>query len=125
MRSAQIASISSQATNLLAELRDSNQALQAVLKDPKLKEIPTHAAETLQVLRDRLERLDLDGVVKKVERVLATAEGFLAGKEPELAATLANLKALSENLRLLSETTRNHPAAFLLGRPPKPVQGQP
>jgi paraquat-inducible protein B len=122
---AQIASISAQATNLLAELRDSNQALQAVLKDPKLKEIPTHAAEAIRALRERLERLDLEGVVAKVERVLATADGFLAGKEPELASTLANLKALSENLRMLSEAARNHPSGLLFGLPPKPVQGTP
>lgn len=123
--SAQIASISAQATNLLAELRDSNLALQSVLKDPKLKEIPTHAAEAVKALRERLEGLDLEGVVKKLERVLATADGFLAGKEPELAATLANLKALSENLRMLGEAARNHPAGLLLGLPPKPVQGSP
>ncbi len=125
IRSAQIASISSQATNLLSELRDSNQALQAVLKDPKLKEIPEHAAETLRALRERVERLDLEGVVKRAEQALATADGFLAGKEPELAATLANLKALSENLRLLSESVRNNPSGILLGLPPKPVQGSP
>jgi len=123
--SAQIASISAQATNLLSELRESNQALQTILKDPKLKEIPTHAAEAIRALRERSERLDLEGVVKKLEGVLATADGFLAGKEPELAATLANLKALSESLRMLGEAARNHPSGLLFGLPPKPVQGHP
>ncbi len=119
---ARISEISAQATDLLSELRDSNRELQAVLKDPKLKEIPTHAAEALRALRERVERLDLEGVVKKAERVLANADGFLAGKEPELAATLANLRALSENLKTLSEAARNHPSGLLLGLPPKPVQ---
>ena len=123
--SANIASISVQATNLLSELRESNRALQAVLNDPKLKEIPGHAAEALKALRERVERLDLEGVVQRAERMLSTAEGFLAGKEPELAATLANLKALSENLRGLSETVRSHPSGLLFGLPPKPVQGKP
>ncbi|MGE3308754.1 MAG: MlaD family protein [Limisphaerales bacterium] len=120
--SARIADISAQATDLLSELRESNRELQAVLKDPKLKEIPLHAAEALRALRGRLERLDIEGIVTKAERVLATADGFLAGKEPELAATLANLKALSENLRILGEAARNHPSGLLLGLPPKPVQ---
>lgn len=122
---ARVASLSDQATNLLSELRASNRALQAILADPKLKEIPSHAADAIRAAKERIEGLDLEGVVRRAERMLSTAEGFLAGKEPDLAATLANLKALSENLRVLSEAARNHPSGLLLGLPPKPVQGSP
>lgn len=122
---AQIGSISGQVTNLLLELRESNRALQAVLKDPELKAIPGHAAETLKTLKARVEALDLEGVVRRVEATLAAAQGFLAGKEPDLAAALANLKTLTENLKMLTESARNHPSGLLLGLPPKPVQGNP
>lgn len=119
---ARIAEVSSEATQFLSELRESNRSLRAILDDPKLRGIPGQASEVVGMLRERLDGLDLEGLVKRAEGVLASVEGLVAGKEPELAAALGNLKALSENLRALSEAARNHPSGVLLGFPPKPVQ---
>lgn len=122
IRAAKVASISAQATNLLAELRESNRALRQVLENPKWGELPETAAATLKDVQGRVERLPLEAVVQRLDRTLASAEAFLAGKEGDLATTLSNLRAVSENLRALSELAKAHPAQLLLGAPPPPVQ---
>ncbi len=122
IRSVQLARISDEATNLLAELRDSNQALQAILRDPRLRELPASAATTLDDLRAKIQRIDLDGIVARVNRTLSAAEGLFAGKDADLTTTLANLRAVSENLRAISEVARMQPSGLLLGAPPRPVQ---
>ena len=101
IRSAQIASISSQATNLLSELRDSNQALQAVLKDPKLKEIP---AQTLHLASEVLARsLASDGVLGEEQR---TFDGVA------FAAGMLNAMPAETTTRLLDDVSqRSEPAA--------------
>lgn len=122
IRGAQIAQISQQATNLLAELRGSNRALRGILEDPKWRELPGSAAGVLEGVRAKIERLDLDGVVSRAERVLAGAETLVAGKDADLTATLANLRALTENLRAVSEAVRANPSGLLFGAPPSGVQ---
>lgn len=122
VRAANIAQISAQATNLLLELRRSNESLQAVLNNPKWQALPASAVSAIDEVRAKVESLDLQGIVARLDRVLVTAEGFLAGKETDLAVTLGNLRALSENLRALSEAARMQPSSLLLGAPPKPVQ---
>lgn len=121
IRSADLGQISGQATNLLAELRDSNRSLQGILQDPNWRAIPASTVATVQEVRAKIERLDLQRTVDRLDSTLATAERFLAGKESDLAATLANLRALSENLRGLSEGLRAQPATLLFGAPPPPV----
>lgn len=125
IRGAGISQISSQATNLLAELRDTNRSLQGILGDPKWHELPKSAVATVEELRQKLDALDLQGVGRRLEATLSTAEAFLAGKESDLAVTLSNLRALSEDLRAVSELAREHPASILFGQPPKPQLSAP
>ncbi|MCC7374926.1 MAG: MCE family protein [Verrucomicrobiales bacterium] len=119
---AQIRPVFEQATNLLVELRDSNQALQGILKDPKLTNLPATLLGTVEDLRAKVDRLNLDRTLDQLNRTLGSVDGFLAGKEADLATTLANLKALSENLRAVSELVKAYPSSLILGAPPKPVQ---
>jgi paraquat-inducible protein B len=122
VRAAEISRISKQVSDLLTELRGSNEALQTILRDPQWRSLPSSALATLEQIRNQVAALHLEGVVARLDRTLGVAEDFLAGKEADLAATLNNLRALSENLRALSEVGRMHPAGILLGAPPKPVQ---
>lgn len=125
IRGADLASINAQATNLLAEMRDSNRALQGILRDPQWSAVPATAVATLEDVRAKLGRLDLEGTVARMERVLATAEEFLAGKESDLATTLTNLRVLTENLRAVSELVKAQPSSLLFGAPPRSVQPSP
>jgi paraquat-inducible protein B len=122
VRAAQISRLSDETVQLLSELRESNSALQDLLRDPQWRALPSSALAVLSDLRGKINDLDLDAVIARLERALGTAEAFLAGKEGDLATTLHNLRALSENLRAISEFGRLHPAGILLGAPPKPVQ---
>ncbi|MBL9138363.1 MAG: MCE family protein [Verrucomicrobiales bacterium] len=122
VRQAQIHRITDQATNLLAELRGSNQEFQKLIKDPQWRAIPATAVATLEEVRAKVERLNLDGTLQRLEKTLGSADAFLAGKEADLATTLANLKALSENLRAVSELVKSYPSTLIFGAPPKPVQ---
>lgn len=122
VRSARLAQLGEQATNLLAELRESNRALQEILRDPQWRGIPAAAVTTLEEVRAKVERLDLEGVVRRAERTLAGAESLFAGKEADLSTTLSNLRVLTENLRAVSESVRANPAGLLFGAPPRPVQ---
>lgn len=122
VRQAQIHRITDQATNLLAELRGSNQELQKILKDPQWRAIPATAVATLDEVRAKVERLNLDGTLQRLEKTLGSADAFLAGKEADLATTLSNLKALSENLRAVSELVKSYPSTLIFGAPPRPVQ---
>ncbi len=125
IRGARLAAIGDQATNLLAELRESNRALQGILEDAQWRALPATAVATLEEVRAKVGRLDLEGAVARLERLLATAEGFLAGKESDLATTLMNLRAMTENLRAVSELVKAQPASLLFGAPPRPVQPSP
>jgi ABC-type transporter Mla subunit MlaD len=125
IRGADLASINAQATQLLAELRDSNRALQGILKDPQWSAVPATAVATLEDVRGKLGHLDLEGTVARMERVLETAEEFLAGKESDLATTLTNLRVLTENLRAVSELVKAQPSSLLFGAPPRSVQPSP
>lgn len=122
IRGAQLARISEQATNLLAEVRESNHALQTILQDPKWQGVPASAVAALDEVRAKIERLDLDGVVRRAEQALAGAEALFAGKDADLTVTLGNLRALTENLRAVSESVRANPAGLLFGAPPRAVQ---
>lgn len=122
IRGARLANLGSQATNLLMEVRASNAALQELLTDPKWRELPGAALGIVEELRGQVERLDLDGLVQRLEATLGTAEQFLAGKETDLAQVLLNLRAITENLRAVSEAAKNHPASLLFGAPPRAVQ---
>jgi ABC-type transporter Mla subunit MlaD len=122
VRAAQIPRISDETVQLLSELRASNKAIQSILEDPQWKALPTSALGALDDFREKIKGLNLETIIARLDRTLATAEAFLAGKESDLASTLHNLRALSENLRAISEFGRLHPAGILLGAPPKPVQ---
>lgn len=125
IRGAGMSRVAEQATNLLLELRATNESLQSILAQPKWRELPVTAHTTLEALRERVNSLDLRGSIERLEAGLSSAQAFFAGKEPDLAVTLANLRAISENLRAITEAARAYPAGFLLGAPPPRVQPAP
>jgi len=125
VRRADLAKVTEEAGRLLAEVRQSNEALQGILRNPSWKALPETAVATIEDVRRKVESLDLDGVVGRLERTLAAAEGLLAGREGDVAAILSNLRSVTENLRSISEAARAYPAGLLLGAPPKPVHSPP
>lgn len=124
--------ISGQLTNLLAELRVTNQRLSDLLAQPGLKQLPADAAQTLATARDtiaslrgQLEKADLAGVTAQATQTLRQIQSLAAGRDGEIDEILQNLAALTENLRAVSELARQYPSFLLFGQPPAPKPAKP
>lgn len=124
--------ISGQATNLLAELRVTNQRLADLLAQPGLQQLPADAAQTLASARDtiaslrgQLEKADLAGVTAQATQTLRQIQSLAAGRDGEIDEILQNLAALTENLRAVSELARQYPSFLLFGQPPAPKPAKP
>ncbi|MBX3731103.1 MAG: MCE family protein [Verrucomicrobiae bacterium] len=124
--------ISGQFTNLLAELRVTNERLGGLLAEPAWKELPGDAAQTLAgardaiaSLREQLERADLAGVATQATQTLRQVQNLAAGRDGELDEILRNLAALMENLRAVSELARQYPSFLIFGQPPAPKPTKP
>ena len=108
------------AVELLAELRVTNQRLQTVLATPDIENVIRDASGAATALRRFAESPDLTNSVARLQRVLMRADQLLAGKDDEIQATLINLRSLSENLRAVSESVRRYPGGVLFDKPPAP-----
>ena len=109
---------------LLAELRQSNQRLAAILDDPALQD----AARQHRCGRRRREETG-----RRSERSparsrtcsarLTRLDRIIGGGESDLSTTLENLRQISDNLRDLTENAKRYPSGVLLGEPPPPAKG--
>lgn len=97
-----IPAVTRQATDLLAELRQSNKQLQSVLGDPNFKQIPANLAET----------------VERTNLALARVDAAMAGSRPEFEQALANMRDVTANLRDLTADLKANPSDLLFSKPP-------
>ena len=106
---------------LLAELRQSNQKLAAILDDPALKRLPGDADAALVGARKLVEDPNLASTIAHLQRTVARLDRIIGGGEADLSKTLENLRQISDNLRELTENAKRHRRACF-SRPP-PVKG--
>jgi paraquat-inducible protein B len=112
-------------TALLAELRQSNQRLGAILDDPALRRLPANTDATVQQARKLIEDPNLASAIAHMQRTLARLDRIIGGGESDLSTTLENLRQISDNLRDLTENAKRYPSGVLLGEPPPPAKGAP
>ena len=110
---------------LLAELRQSNQRLAAILDDPALKRLPENADATVLQAKKLIEDPNLASTIAHMQRTLARLDRIIGGGESDLSTTLENMRQISDNLRDLTENAKRYPSAVLLGEPPPPIKGAP
>lgn len=108
---------------LLAELRESNQRLAAILDNPALKTLPGNTDATVLQAKKLIEDPNLASSIAHMQRTLARLDRIIGGGESDLSATLENMRQISENLRDLTENAKRYPSAVLLGGPPAPAKG--
>jgi len=111
--------------DLLAELRQTNQKLAAILDDPALKRLPGDADAALVGARKLVEDPNLASTIAHLQRTVARLDRIIGGGEADLSKTLENLRQISDNLRELTENAKRYPSGVLLGGPPPPVKGAP
>jgi phospholipid/cholesterol/gamma-HCH transport system substrate-binding protein/paraquat-inducible protein B len=97
-----VKSIGEQGKNLLAELRESNQKLQAILRSTEESKPPAAIDEVVANLNDTIRHINL--LIKQYE--------------PIMSATLGNLADTSENVRESTEDIKRQPSKILFSKPP-------
>ena len=115
--------LNKQSTALLAELRQSNQKLGAVLDDPAWKKIPGDTGATVAQARKLLEDPNLAKAIAHLESTLTRLDRMAGGTESDFRRTLDNLRQITENLRDLTEEARQNPSRLIRGAPPAPIKG--
>jgi ABC-type transporter Mla subunit MlaD len=115
--------ISKESTTLLAELRQTNQKLGALLDDPGWKKIPGDASAAAAQARKLVEDPNLPKAIAHLENVLLRLDRVLGGTETDLRRTLDNLRQITDNLRDLTEDAKRNPSRLILGAPPQPAKG--
>jgi paraquat-inducible protein B len=112
-----------ESTALLAELRQTNQKLGAILDDPAWKKLPGDAGATVAQARKLIEDPNLAKAIAHLESTLTRLDRMAGGTEPDLRKTLDNLRQITENLRDLTEEAKQNPSRLLRGSPPAPAKG--
>lgn len=106
--------LSTNATSLLAELRESNLKLKSAIADTD---------DTVKKLK--LEKLthDLDGLVSQLQATVGTLQPGLANIDFDaLNQTLAGARNTLSDLDDVLSQLKQYPSGFLFGKPPAPVK---
>jgi len=109
------------AANLLADVRETNQRLQKWLDRPELDALLKDASVAVAGLRHTVESPALTNSLAQLQKTLRRIDQLAAGKDNDLEIALGNLRVLTENLKELSENAKRFPAQLLFGEPPKPT----
>jgi paraquat-inducible protein B len=116
------------AFQLLAEMRESNQRLQAILANPAWKSLPAEASSAMASARRLLDNEQLPATLARagqtlesLDRAAARLDRMLVGPERNLPVILENLRQTTENLRDVTETLRRSPSSVLFSEPPAPL----
>jgi len=117
--------ISTNAIQLLTEVRDSNRQIQELLGKPEIGAAFKDLAGAAASLRKTVEAPSLTNSVVQLERTLRRLDQVVAGKDADLEVVLSNLRTLTENLKELSENAKRFPAYLLFGEPPRPSKNLP
>ncbi len=115
--------LNKETTALLAEVRQTNQKLGAILDDPAWKKLPGDAGAAVAQARKLVEDPNLAKAFAHLESTLTRLDRMTGGTESDLRRTLDNLRQITENLRDLSEDAKRNPSRLILGAPPAPVKG--
>jgi len=116
---------SEDAREAVADLRVAAARLRQVLANPAFDTLPDDVSRAAERVRAVADSERLHRAIANLDSLLARLDQALAGSEHDIAATLVNLRRTTENLRELSEAARRYPAGALFGEPPAPVRRSP
>ena len=99
---ANIPGVTGEMKNLFAELRGTNQQIQALLTNPD----PNAETANLAQIMARL-----DNTLENINRILIT-------ETPEIDKFLRNLRAISDDVKELTTMIKEHPSEIIFSKPP-------
>lgn len=110
--------LSDETVMLVKELRQTNQDIRNIVTNLELEGISDQASETLLALQEKINALDLTGVLDSLESSIQELDQLVAGNKKSLGATLNNFQILSSGLRALSDQARKSPSSVIFSNPP-------
>ncbi len=117
-----VAGINSEAAALLTEVRQTNQALLAILGKVQVEKIQGDVTTVLADARTLIGNPDLAQSLRLLHDNLARLNLMLTRRDSDVTTAVDNLRQTTENLRALSENARQYPSGVLLGAPPPPAK---
>ena len=112
--------IASEAAALIAETRQSNQALQTVLAQPGWLSAPADLALAAQSARRVLDDPALASSVQRIDKITQRLDRLSLGREREIGELIDNLNGASISLQSLLEKADRQPSQLLFADPPAP-----
>ncbi len=98
----QVEELRQEMLGLMTELRETNQAVLAMVAQPEEIPKPIRIPET----------------VARLDKMLARMDKFVMNQESELYEIITNIREATENLRDLTESAKEYPSQFIFGAPP-------
>ena len=150
VQGANVDKISAQASQLLAEVRETNRQLQNLVNGPELRDTVRDAALAAGKAREILERADkplsqfiadLPKASESINRVVARLDAasanlpeasaelkqtlqrlsrLISGQQQDIEKTVQNLRSASETMKEILDNSKKYPAQVLFGAPPPP-----
>jgi phospholipid/cholesterol/gamma-HCH transport system substrate-binding protein/paraquat-inducible protein B len=144
--------IGPQVSAILAEIGETNRALQAVMTGPELKsalaDASAAAASARQIfaqaeqplnkiladLPETSERIksltakmdaaaaDLPETTAHIKESLGRLQRFIASQQHDLEVTVQNLRVITENVKEITDNAKSYPGQVLFGSPPPPAK---
>ena len=114
--------LSSEASGLLAELRQTNGELKTLLANPALAKLPGDTSATLASVRELVSNPGLPQSIAHLERTLSRLDRIFGAGEADLGTTFQNLRQITDNLRDLTEDAKRYPSNLLFGAPPRQLE---
>ena len=142
--------IGTQASALLAEVRETNRQINVLVSNPELKSALADASATAGQARRLIERAEkpvgqmladlpqiadgLNRMVKRLDSVsgdlpetsaqlrqtLQRFNRLVASQQREIEKTMENLRAISDNMKEITDNSKRYPSQVLFGAPPPP-----
>lgn len=147
---ANLEKIGAQTNSLLAEVRDTNRQINALVSSPELKsgiadvaaasgrarqiieraekpinqmlvELP-RATEGLNELVKRMDAVakDLPETSAQLRQTIQRMNRLIVNQQRDIEKTVDNLRAVSENMKEITESSKKYPSQILFGAPPPP-----
>src|SRR5207249_9414784 len=110
-------------SQLVAELRTTNQRLSGILDDPAWKRLPSDADAAAVQVKKLVEDPNFARTLTHLQSTLARFDRLMGAGESDLARALDNLRQITDNLRDLTEDAKRNPSQLILGAPPARVKG--
>jgi ABC-type transporter Mla subunit MlaD len=106
-----------EATNLLIEARQTNQALQTVITQPGWSSAPADFAQAAQDARKIMGDPAIASAVQRIDRVTQRLDRLTASQESEVGQLIENLNSSSASLKSILEQVEQQPSRLFFSQP--------